>query len=116
MKIISVLSLVLIVGVLGLGVFFVTNNNNATRVSSKATTAVSYVGTVKTQKRTSCIQSYYVGCYKLLTLNGKTYDLVEGSRSVNLETFVNRKVVVNGQLSEIGSKNLLVVSSINLSP
>lgn len=107
--------MVALVSVLGLAVFFVSNQNDGTQLQSKASDSVTITGILESKDANMCVQSYFVGCYTI-TKGNKTYALVEANRTVKLDSFVGLKVSVVGELAKVTGKNLFLVSSITIAP
>jgi len=116
MKIVSVLSLVAIVGVLGLAIFFVSSSRSNVAITSNAAGNVTVSGKVVSPNREKCVTSYYIGCYVLKGSNGERYQMIENTSRFNLDQYVGSQVTVVGQVSKTNSLNVLIVSSIRRSP
>ncbi len=112
MKIVSLLSMVMIVGILGMAVFFVSNRQTSVGLNVKASPSVTITGTVVSSDPQGCAKNFYLGCYVLFASKGEKYFLVEESVPVNLSTLVGKEVQLTGKVAALKGRDVLMVGSV----
>lgn len=111
-KMVGLLSLVAMVGVLGIAMFFISSGRGNVAIESQAAPTTNVVGTVWAATKDSCTRNYYIGCYKLIKQNGAKINLVEANRNVKLNDYIGLKVNASGRLVQAGKSNVFMVTSI----
>lgn len=103
-----------VVGMLGLSIYF-TTSRTASNLGVRASAAVSVEGYISSSDSKKCSVTFYLGCYKLLrTDDGIDYDLVDAENRVDFSYYMRRKVRVVGKVAELTTRNVLMVSSVQI--